>query len=483
MIVVITLRVNTLLQSANLARVRFNHPVSILTSDSRKCVLNAVFVAVEGSQVKGSQYIHEAISNGAKTIITSQKIEHPFSHINYICVKNERKILALLAKRYYRFAARGIHLIGVIGTNGKTTTSTIGYQFFNAVGKASMVIGTSGVYCNGYESAVSNTTPDIISIYEFLSIAKKRHVQYVFMEISSIAVDQHRIEGLEFDCLIFTNFSQDHLDYHKTLEHYFFCKMIPFIRLKPTGYAIINMDDPISSRLIQHIQAKVIGYGFRSTCDFIGTRNDVNEYGISFYVQNMLFKSKLLGEFNLYNLLSLVPLCQIYHIPYYDYASFLNGLSKIEGRMNRIVFQNKTIIIDYAHTFRATVAVIEECQKLCKGKLYVVIGCGGNREKEKRGMIGTYLNDQSCSVILTTDNPRYEQPENIISDISRNINRSYEAIVNRREAIRSTLDSLKEQDYLLILGKGCENYMEIKGIKYPYSDNAVIDEWIEEHTH
>lgn len=477
---VITLRVNSLLQSANFSKVRFNHPVSILTADSRKCVFNAVFVAVEGNQVKGSQYIHDAISNGAKTIITSQKIEHPFSHINYIYVENERKILALLAKRYYRSITRGLHLIGVIGTNGKTTTSTIGYQFFNAIGKSSMVIGTSGVYCDGYEAAVSNTTPDILSIYDYLTIAKKKHIKYVFMEISSIAVDQHRIEGLEYDCLIFTNFSQDHLDYHKTIENYFFCKMIPFLRLKPTGYAIVNRDDPISTRLIKHIQAKVIGYGFHSNCEFIGTRNEVSEYGISFYAQNRLFKSKLLGEFNLYNLLSLVPLCQIYHISYLDYASFLNGLTKIEGRMNRIVFQNKTIIIDYAHTFSATKAAIEECQRLCKGKVHIVIGCGGNREKQKRGMIGAYLNELSCPIYLTTDNPRFEQPESILLDISKPIKRRYEMIVNRREAIRKALDDLKEQDYLLILGKGSENYMEIKGIKYPYSDISVIEEWMEE---
>lgn len=474
---VISMKINTLLKQAGLEPVLHNHKISKLTSDSRHCVYNAIFVAVRGSRTNGEEYIEEAILNGAKTIVTNALVSYQFKDVNYIYVENPAKTLGKLAQFFYYNVSKKIHLIGVTGTNGKTSTSTIAYKFFNSIGKKSMVIGSNGVYFDGYATSTNNTTPDILSIYQFLNLAQNNHIQYVFMEISSISVDQFRIAGLNFECIIFTNFSQDHLDYHQNLDEYLFCKMIPFIKLKKNAYAIVNKDDEAYSKIVKYCDANIISYGFKEACDFYATVNEVNEHGCSFYVKNGLYKSKLLGEFNLYNLLSVLTLCDIYDIPYWEYGSFLTTLEPIDGRMNQIILEDKTIIIDYAHTFKATKLVIENALRLCKGKVVVVLGCGGNREKEKRGMIGELLGTLPIQVILTTDNPRYEDPKQIVSDIKEKLEKECLVILNRKEAVTYALDHLKSNDYLLILGKGSEPYMDIAGVKYPYSDYEVIEEW------
>lgn len=473
MVVVIPMKVNALLRKAYLGKVKENHIISNLTSDSRQCARNSVFISTNGSK----EHIRDAVERGAKTIITGG-CEEILPNINYIFVENVRKTLALLAKIFYSDISKKIKLIGITGTNGKTTTSTLGYSFFNYLQLRSMLIGTNGVFYPGFEGKSENTTPDILTIYHYLTIARKKRISYVFMEISSISVDQYRIYGLDFDCLIFTNFSQDHLDYHKTSDQYLYCKLIPFIKLKPSAYAIVNADDMAFEKILKYTDAKALKYGLHTSCDFEGTLNYANEAGISFYAKNLLFKSKMLGEFNIYNALAVMALCDVFHISYLNYVAFLANFTAVEGRMNRIVFDGKTVIIDYAHTFSATQRVIEEGLKLCKGNLFIVLGCGGNREKEKRAMIGKYLNTIPAQIILTTDNPRFEKPESIVRDIKRYIHKDVEVILDRKKAVLKTLASLQRNDYALILGKGCEKYMDIQGVKYPYSDLEVIHEWI-----
>ncbi len=470
------MKLNSILKKASYKTVAYNHKVTKITSDSRACDAGSVFVAIEGYQDNGQQYIQEAIQKGAKTIITKSVVEE-VADINYIYVENTRKALAQLAKVFYHDVSKKLKVIGIIGTNGKTTTSMLGYHFFNYVGYSSMVIGTSGVFCKEFKSDVHNTTPDILKLYQYFEMAHKKHIRYVFLEVSSVSIHQYRVFGIHFDTLIFTNFSQDHLDYHKTLAEYLNCKVIPFTQLSSHSTAIVNADDPNIAKIVQYTEAKVITYGFSNPCDFLGTINMVDENGCSFYAKNLLFKSKLLGEFNLYNELAILALCDVYHLSYANYASFLRHFSGVDGRMNRYVFERKTIIIDYAHTFIATKRAIEEGLKLCKGTLYVLLGCGGNREKEKRGMIGAYLNEVPAEIILTSDNPRFENPNDIIADIRKPIEKQVEVIPDRKEALLSTLNKLRENDYLLILGKGCETYMDVQGKKIPYSDLEVIKQW------
>lgn len=480
MIVVIPMKVNTILRKARLPLGKMNHDVYKLACDSRVCVENSIFVAIDGNRVNANQYIEDAISNGAKTII-SEGCESNHPNINYICVNNARKALAILAKIYYRDVSKKIKMIGVIGTNGKTTTSTIGYSFFNFIGKRSMLIGTNGVFCEGYEAKIENTTPDILTIYQYLYLAKKKKMSTVFMEISSISVDQYRTYGLDFDCLIFTNFSQDHLDYHKTLERYLYCKLIPFIKLSKNAYAIINTDDMASKHFEKYTDAQTITYGLKEPADILGTVHTSLENGISFYANNTLFKTKLIGEFNVMNCLSILALSTVFHIPFTKFQEFIANFAPVDGRMNVIRYGDKQIWVDYAHTYMATKKVIEEAKRLCKGTLHIVLGCGGNREKQKRSMIGSLLNDTPAQIIITTDNPRFEDPLAIISDIQSSITKKVDCIPNRREAIRTALGRLSRNDYLLVLGKGCENYMDIRGVKYPYSDLEVIHEWIRNH--
>ncbi len=474
---VITMKVNTLFKKVGLESVSYNHDVYKITTDSRLCTENAIFVVINGNHEDGHKYINSAIDNGAKTIITTS-CERKYPYINYVFVDNVRKILACLAKEYYANVSKKLKLVGVVGTNGKTTTSTIAYNFFNYLNKSAMLIGSNGVFFNNYEATLNNTTPDILTIYQFLTLAKKKKIKYVFMEISSIAVDQYRVYGLDFDCLIFTNFSQDHLDYHKTLDRYLYCKIIPFIKLKKEAYAIINADDEASTKIMKYADCNFITYGYSRGSNLLGTINYVNAEGISFYAKDVLFKSHLLGEFNSYNILAVLALCDVFNIPYDSYASFLNVFDNVKGRMNKISFKNRNIIIDYAHTFMATKKVIEEAYRLCKHKLHIVIGCGGNREKEKRGMIGKLLDELDAEVILTSDNPRFENPQAIIADIRAEMAKEVTIIEDRKEAINYALGHLEADDYLLVLGKGCEKYMDINGIKYPYSDLEVINDWI-----
>lgn len=476
MILVITMKVNTLLRRAGLPLGKYNHEVYKLTLDSRLCIENSVFVAIDGNHKNAEQFIEDAIEHGAKTIITAHSAsEH--KGINYIYVSNVRKTLAKLAKVFYRNVSRKLKIIGVIGTNGKTTTSSIGYHFFNFIHRPSMLIGSNGVFYSGYEARIDNTTPDILTIYQYLSLARKKHIQTVFMEISSISVDQYRVYGIYFHTIIFTNFSQDHLDYHKTIEEYLYCKTIPFIKLPSYAYAIMNSDDNAFSHMEKFCDAKIISYGYHNPAMVLGTLNSLSEQGISFYAKNLLFQTKLLGEFNVYNVLAILALCDVFGISYEKLKEFLKDFKPVAGRMNHINVKNKHILIDYAHTFTATKSAIEETLKLCQGNLTIVLGCGGNREKEKRFMIGSYLNSLSARIILTQDNPRFEEPQQIVADIAQNLHCPYEIILDRKQAILTALKDMKEKDYLLVLGKGCENYMDIRGVKYPYSDLEVIHGW------
>lgn len=475
------MKINTLLKRAGLPLAKINHSVQKISCDSRTCTKNSVFIAVLGNKINANQFIEDAIANGARTILTENEQEKHHFDINYIYVKNIRKTMAILAKIFYHDISKDLKLIGIIGTNGKTTTSTIGYSFFNFIGKRSMLIGTNGVFYEGFEASLENTTPDILTIYEYLIVAKKKRIGTVFMEISSVAVDQYRVYGLDYDCLIFTNFSQDHLDYHKTLERYLYCKLIPFIKLPKDAYAILNADDLTFQKFCKYTDAKVISYGIENDADILGTLFSQKETGISFYMKDILFKTKLIGEFNAMNCLSILSLCPIFRIPYKKFQDFIAHFEPVNGRMNVIQYKENQIWVDYAHTYMATKVVIEEASRLCRGRLHIVLGCGGNREKEKRYKIGELLNTINANIILTTDNPRFEDPLAIISDIQAGIKKSVEIIPNRKEAILKALENLSKKDYLLVLGKGCEKYMDIKGVKYPYSDLEVIYEWIRNH--
>lgn len=472
---VIFLRVNTLLKKIGLSMIDKNYQIHSISFQPQKCTRDTLFISLKENPL---EEIEEAIQQGVKVIISRAC---PTQFKEHIFVDQPRKVLAVAAKYFYHDLSRNIKLIGVTGTNGKTTTSTIAYDFFNSIGKKSMLIGSNGIFCIGYQKSIHNTTPDILTIYEALKVAKKKRIHYVFMEVSSISVDQYRIFGLKFSCMILTNFSQDHLDYHKTIEEYCYNKLVPFIKLSKKAYAILNVDEAAYDKFAKFTEANIISYGMKKKAKILGTLNSTSIEGMTFYVNNSLYKTKLIGEFNIYNCLAVLSLCKVFHISFTHFQDFLSKYSSVAGRMNVIPYKNCHIIIDYAHTFSATKFAIEAAKRFCKGNLTIVLGCGGNRERQKRFMIGNLLNQEESRIILTTDNPRYENPEEIIADIQSTMTRSVEKIVDRRTAILDGLNHLKEKDCLLVLGKGCENYMDIMGVKHPYSDQEVIYEWIQHH--
>ncbi len=476
------MRVNTLCKRFFLPRLENNHIIFMITDDSRECIVNSVFFAIEGNTVDGNDKIEEAIHNGAKTIVTEKRgIEH--KGINYIYTENAKRLLAMSLAFFYRKTIRNLRFIGVIGTNGKTTTSTLIYKYFIYTHHNSMLIGSNGCFARNYYSKHNNTTPRIVDLYQYFSYAKYKKIRYVIMEVSSVAIEEWRVMGIPFEFLVFTNFSEDHLDYHLTMERYFWAKAIPFYKLKESGYAIINLDDEKAMDIVKHTSANVLFYGMKKECAIRAKNLVCNTNGIQFEVDNHKILTNLIGRFNVYNILPLFYFQRILNMNIESVCSFLRDFRQVEGRMNLVECRNRNVIIDYAHTPEAINQVIQEVKSLPNNKVFVVIGCGGNREKEKRSKIGKILNDSGCEIILTSDNPRYEKPMDIIEDIKKGLSKEVKVIEDRKEAVIYALNEATLEDYVLILGKGCEEYMEIEGHKKRYSDWNVVEEWNRDNFH
>ena len=469
------MRVNSLCRHLNLNYVTNNHFISGITDDSRYCINNSIFVAIKGNRIDGNKKIDEAIKNGAKTIFIEKEVIKR-DDINYIYVENCKRTYALMLSVYYKKIMKKIKIIGVIGTNGKTTTSTLIYKYLLSNNKKVMLIGSNGAYCRDYYRKHENTTPGITELYNYFLYADDEKIDYLVMEVSSISISELRIFGIDFDTLIFTNFSEDHLDYHKSMDLYFFDKSIPFIKLTKKNNAIINVDDDKGRNIIKYCNAKVFSYGFNSSRYKIKNLVE-SENGISFNVNGIDYKSNLIGEFNAYNILPLFAIRDIYKFKK-SLNEFLLEFSFVEGRMNRIDVAYGNVIIDYAHTPCAVLKAISAVSKICKGDLYVIVGCGGNREKEKRKKIGEILSNNKCIPIITSDNPRFENPTTIINEIIAGMTIKPISFIDRKEAILYALNQMKINDYVLILGKGCENYLDIRGIKEKYSDYEVVENWI-----
>lgn len=470
------MKVNRLCQKLGLPKVKYNHDIFLITDDSKDCIANSIFFAIRGSRVDGHDRIEDAIQNGAKTIVLEEKQKHHLG-INYIYCKNAKRLLALFLKQYHRNIVRGLRFIGVVGTNGKTTTSTLAYRYFDYIGLRAMLIGSNGCFAKEFFKRHDNTTPRAVELYSYFCYAKRKKIQYVIMEVSSIAVSELRVMDMDFDCLIFTNFSEDHLDYHGSMDKYLFAKAIPFYKLKPGKYAILNMDDAASELILKHTDAKIMTYGIKNEGRIRAQKVYSTEYGIEFELNDFKLKANLLGEYNVYNILPLFCLQRIYHTDEKKLQEFIRNFKQVEGRMNALEIKRRHIIIDYAHTEEAVRQTILEVKRLAKQEVYVVVGCGGNREKEKRAKIGKLLSEIDCKPIITSDNPRFENPMDIIGDILSGIQKDVTVIENRHDAIIYALNQLQKEDYLLILGKGCEEYMDIRGHKEKYSDYAVVEEW------
>ena len=450
-----------------------------IKTDSRKIVPGDTFIAIKNINHDGHDYIMDAINNGAKKIIC----EHGNYSVPTVIVPDTRKYLEeYLYNKYYQDISK-LTLIGITGTNGKTTTCFLIYQILNDLGYKCAYIGTIGFYYGNTKRELNNTTPDIDLLYSMLIESYENGCQYVVMEVSSHALSLDRIYGLKYDAVAFTNLTQDHLDFHKTFDEYKKAKEKLFSLTRNKKIAVINADDPNYKDFLKDTNHNITisskaGDVLISEIDFTNLGTD-----FSFSYQKELYRThiNMVGRYNIYNYLTALIILTNLGININDILSLNKDLSAPFGRMEMIKYKTNSIFVDYAHTPDAMENVLKTCLEFKKGKIFTIIGCGGDRDKTKRPIMAHIAEIYSDYVIYTDDNPRTEDEKEIIKDMLKGaIKTNHEVIYDRREAIIKGINFLKENDILLILGKGHEDYQIIGTVKHHFSDKEIVLENIKE---
>ena len=441
-----------------------------IKTDSRKIEPGDTFVALREYH-DGHQYVIDAIKRGAKKVV----VEEGDYDVETLVVENTKDYLINYLKKHYYEQIKDLNLIGITGTNGKTTTCFLIYEALNQLGIKCGYIGTIGFYLDKKVKDLNNTTPDILELYMLLIEAKNKGYSHVVMEVSSHALDQKRVEGLLYDTAIFTNLTYEHQDYHKTMENYALTKQKLFNKLKNNGETIINNDDLYKDYFLSDTS---ITYGFKKS-DYQIIEYEVNSSGTKFFVkkQNKIetYQMKLIGKYNIYNMLSVIIYLQSLNIDEEKIKEIVKNLNPPTGRLDKIDYQKNMIIIDYAHTPDAVENILLALEPLKENKIYTIIGCGGNRDKEKRPIMGKIATELSDYVIITSDNPRDEDPNKIANDMIQNIDTdNYEIIINRKNAINRGIQMLEKSDILLILGKGHEKFQVIGNDKIEFDDKKIV---------
>lgn len=438
----------------------------MIKCDSRKVKKGDTFIALKGINSDGHNYILDAIKRGANKIIA----EHGDYEVETLIVDDTRKYLTKYLKDKYYNKLKDLKIIGITGTNGKTTTCYLLYQALNMLNIKSAYIGTLGFYNKEYTQKLNNTTPDILDIYEMLLYCSDNNYKYVAMEVSSQGLELNRLEGIEFDYVAFTNLTIDHLDFHKTMENYAYSKQKLFKKVKEHGMKIVNNDDKYKEYFLDDDS---ITYGF-SNSDYIISDYDGNINNTKFKINNEQYITTLIGKHNVYNIAIVIIILKELKIDNLKIKEIVSSLKHAIGRMDAIKYHDNLIIIDYAHTPDAVENIINSVKNL-GNNIITIVGCGGNRDKSKRPIMGSIATNLSDQVIFTSDNPRNEDPIKIIDDIIQNIDKkNYEIEVNREKAIKKGIQILTKNDILLILGKGHEDYQIINGVKNYFSDIEVV---------
>lgn len=470
------MKLKTLLKKANISSNVVNHKINLITDDSKEIVNNSIFISIKGFTHDGDKFIEEAIKKGAKTIIHEDFLSNKKSNINYIKVDNTKKIKAILLNEYYRNITKKIKIIGVTGTNGKTTISTLIYNFFMYNQIKALLIGTNGIFFNNEKYEINNTTPDIKLLLKVIKEAVKKRTKYLIMEVSSHSIKEQRIFNIEFDYIIFTNLSHDHLDYHKSFLDYKNTKGIFLSSLPKNKTIIMNKDDDTYFYYNKFIRSKIITYSINRDSDYkaIISTKEINK--TVFNINSYNFTSYLTADFNVLNLTAVIALLNQLKYNNEIINNFFKIFNKIDGRNELLKIKNRYILIDFAHTPKAINLILQNLNDYKKNRLITVVGCGGDRDKEKRNIIGKIVTNNSDYVIFTSDNSRNEKPEDIINDIIKNIKiNNFEIIENRYKAIKKALQISKEKDIIAILGKGSEEYQIINNIKHPFNDKEVVN--------
>ncbi len=447
--------------------------------DSRKINKGDLFVAVKGETTDGHKYIDETIKKGASVIVCENLPQNPDKDITWLQVKSSSASLGIISSFYYDNPSGKISLVGITGTNGKTTIAISLYKLITEFGYKCGLISTNKIMINNTEINAAYTTPDSLQINKLLYEMLEAGCEYCFMEVSSHAVVQNRISGLHFSGGVFTNLSHDHLDYHKDFEEYLNAKKKFFDNLPDTAFALINTDDRNGKVMIQNSEAQKFSYSLKSNSDYKASIIEKHFNGMLLKIDNSEVWTKFIGNFNAYNLLAVYATAIKLGFEKSEILIAISKLDMVDGRFEAVVSKNNIMaIIDYAHTPDALENILKTINELKQGKIFTVVGCGGDRDKTKRPIMAKIAVEYSDKVILTSDNPRSENPGKIIDDMKRgvdNINIKKTLIISdRKEAIRTACMMADENDIILIAGKGHEKYQEISGVKHKFDDKDIV---------
>lgn len=461
--------------------------INDIVFDSRKVNQDDVFVAISGSVSNGHDFIEKAIELGAIAIVCEILPSKLENGITYIEVDNSNKALAFMAANFHENPSENLKLVGVTGTNGKTTVSSLLYNLFKKAGFKVGLLSTVKIMIDAKEYKATHTTPDSLTINHYLQLMNIEGVEYCFMEVSSHGIHQYRTEGLKFEGGIFTNLSHDHLDYHNTFAEYRDVKKRFFDTLPSEAFALVNMDDKNGLVMLQNTSAKKYTYALKSYADYRAQIIENQFSGLLLKINEIELWTKLIGNFNAYNVLAIYATADLLGLDQQETLTLISELETVSGRFQYLISDEKiTAIIDYAHTPDALKNVLETINSIRtkNEELITVVGCGGDRDKTKRPKMGHIASALSTKVIFTSDNPRSEEPQAIVDEIEKGVEpQNYKkvvTIIDRKQAIKTACQMAKANDIILVAGKGHETYQEINGERFDFDDFKIVKDFLKQ---
>ena len=461
--------------------------VKAIDFDSRKIKKGDLFAAIKGLVADGHKFIGVAIKNGATSVVCERLPDNLIEGVTYIEVDNSSKALAIIASNFYGTPSENLRLVGVTGTNGKTTVASLLYQLFKKAGYKVGLLSTVKIMVDNIEYKATHTTPDSLTINKYLKEMNAAGVEFCFMEVSSHGIHQNRTEGLHFEGGIFTNLSHDHLDYHNSFAEYRDVKKKFFDELSSKAFALVNIDDKNGLVMLQNTKARKYTYALKQYADYKSQILENQFGGLLLKIDDSEVWTRLIGNFNAYNVLAIYATAELLGLEKVEILRLISDLENVSGRFQYIVSNEKiTAIVDYAHTPDALKNVLETINSIRtkNEELITVVGCGGDRDKTKRPKMGHIATALSTKVIFTSDNPRSEEPEAILEDIEKGVEpQNYKkalTISDRKQAIKAACQMARPNDIILIAGKGHETYQEIKGERFDFDDYKIVQELLKQ---
>lgn len=465
---------NTSLKEVQTAQ---HHEVEMLSLHSQQVKPGGGYIAIQGTLVDGHDFIDQAIEKGAKVIFIEKPLKYYHEEVDYYISHQLKQEIGLIAANFYDHPSLEMKVVGVTGTNGKTTVATLLYQLFQSLGHQVGLISTIQYFIGTHAIEATHTTPNPLVLQSLLAKMKAAGCEYVFMEVSSHAIDQNRIGGIDFEVAVFTNLSHDHLDYHGTMDHYLSAKKKFFDDLKPEAFAITNLDDKRGGVMLQNTKAQKYTYALKHFADVKGMVLENQGAGLHMDIQGQEVHFLLNGLFNAYNILAVYAVAEVLGKSKEDILTEMSLLKGAAGRFEMIYAPGKNlrVVVDYAHTPDALENVLTTIQSMeVGGKIITIVGCGGDRDRTKRPLMRSKATEYSDRVILTSDNPRTENPEQILQDMMEGADneslKKITVLTNRKEAIKLAIQIAAQGDVILIAGKGHETYQEVNGVRHHFDD-------------